>query len=439
MCVRVREFSFFVKRTSLLLGGILLFGLLLRLVLAPHPGYGFDLGTNQGWGKSVVFNGVGTAYEKQVDNTMIPNYPPLSVEVFGGAAWFYKLLSPEFTSGTTLYRIVIKLPFIFADLGMALALFFVVKKLRSERAGLLAALLFVLHPVAWFDSAVWGQSDILFSLLSFLAVVLLAKERFWIGGALVALALLTKVQAVIFLPIIGLLLLQKPWQLWKSLLGGLIATAVVTLPFALRGTLTSILDPYLSAAGFYPDLTFNAYNFWWSMFPDGAGGHKDHDVIVGFLTYRHAGLVVVSILYAVILWRLWRTLRTRKQVTLRIEAVLTASALCVFAFYLFSTEMHERYLFPLMVFGLPLAFLRRENMMPYVVASLCMFVNLLGVLPVTSIDRWFFSFFPGLDVFVASVSVFVFFLWLYRAWYAGLRPAHAFPWIDVRAFFRWRK
>jgi hypothetical protein len=72
----------FLKHPAFLLTLILLLGLGLRLSLAWHSGYEFDVGTNQGWGRSIVVNGFTTSYTEQVEGTMIPNYPPFSLLVF---------------------------------------------------------------------------------------------------------------------------------------------------------------------------------------------------------------------------------------------------------------------------------------------------------------------------------------------------------------------
>lgn len=415
-----------MKHPYLLLLNILLLGLCLRLGLALHKGYEFDVGTNQGWGRSVVENGLGTAYEKQVDGTMIPNYPPFSLAIFGASAYLYRLVSPDFAPHTPLFRIIIKLPAILADLSIAATIFFILKRVRGVKEGLLAALLFVVHPAVWFDSTVWGQTDVLFSLFAFFTVLALATERLWLAGALAALSLLTKVQVIMFFPLFAVLALRFPLRLYKPVIAGSAVIAALFLPFALEGTLRQAVDVMTHSVGFYTDLTVNAYNFWWSMFLDNGGGRHDTDAFMGALTYRQFGYLTVGMLYLIILWRLWRVLLTSSAGKVWVEASLTAGALCAYAFFVFSTEMHERYLFPLMVFGMPVAFLRRQYAVPYLLASVGFYFNMAGVINYTPVDTWFFQTFPAWDAFIGSLHVFVFFLWLHRALRLSLRPAVPF-------------
>lgn len=415
-----------MKNSTVLLINILLLGLVIRLGLALEKGYEFDMSSNQAWGRSVVVNGLGTAYEKQVDGYMTPNYPPLSLALFGGAAHIYRFLSPDFSRDTALYRILIKLPAILGDLVAAATLFYLLRGLRGTKEGLLAAFLFVIHPAVWFDSTVWGQTDILYSLLSFFTVLSLVSGRLWLSGVLATLALMTKTQAIIFFPLFFVLAACRPRKLYKPILTGIITIAAVLLPFALQGQMVKVWHVLVGSVGFYTDLTFNAYNFWWSMFA-GSGGHHDTDLFVWPLTFRLVGFLIVGLLYAIILWRLVRTLLSSGR-TSWMEPALTGGALCTYAFFLFSTEMHERYLFPLMLFGMPLALLRRDNVALYLFASIAFYFNLSGILPYTFLDKWFFTVFPGWDAFIASLHIFLFFLWLYRACHTSLKPQKPLNW-----------
>ncbi len=418
----------FLSRPAIALPLILLIGLALRLALAWHHGYEFDIATNQGWGKTVVLNGLSTSYTAQVDNTMIPNYPPFSLMIFGADAWVYYLLNPSLELGTMLFRYLIKLPAIFADLGAATALFFLFRKLRSARTGLLAALIFVLNPAVWFNSAVWGQTDSMFSLFAFLAVLALVRKQLWLGGILVALTVLTKVQGIIFLPVFFLLAIAHPKHMYKPVLSGLATTLLIMAPFILMGHFFEVVNVFTSSVGFYPTLGSNGYNFWWSMFMDSTGSVHDEDFMIGFITYRTAALTMVAICYAIVCWRLWRVLRTVKQQAQRTEAAIVAAGLCALAFFVFSTQMHERYLFPFIVFGSAMAFLRRGYAMPFALLSVCFFFNLAGVLPYTPVDKIFFQLFPAWDGFIASLTVFCCVLLISRSLSTSLKPAKALRW-----------
>jgi hypothetical protein len=88
-------------------------------------------------------------------------------------------------------------------------------------------------------------------------------------------------------------------------------------------------------------------------------------------------------------------------------------------FFLFSAEMHERYLFPYLAVGLPSIFLGAGPATLYILGSLFFWGNLLGILPFGSIDRALFAEFPAFDVFIACGQVTVFILgWVWTAGWA---------------------
>jgi hypothetical protein len=160
-CLSLLSFAAFLVLLSLLLffrarpavyllSGVLLGGLILRLFLSPHVGYSFDVGVNQGWAKSAALLGFASSYTEQVDGSMLPNYPPLSMHIFGTAGTVYRwAYIPGFDRFDPEFRTVIKLPGKIADLLTALLLFFVLARFRSRIAGVVGAEFYAFHPAVW--------------------------------------------------------------------------------------------------------------------------------------------------------------------------------------------------------------------------------------------------------------------------------------------------
>ena len=84
------------------------------------------------------------------------------------------------------------------------------------------------------------------------------------------------------------------------------------------------------------------------------------------------------------------------------------SALLSAAFFLFLTQMHERYLFPFVVFGVPLCFISKKVAAAYWGMVIAFTVNLMGIMPLTSIDKAAFREFDALDSFVAGTQMWMF-------------------------------
>lgn len=389
-----------------LLGGLLACGFLVRFAGAPLEGYSYDVTINQQWAKSAVELGMSRSYEEQTDDAMLPNYPPLGMMLFTGVGHVYEtVFSPGFDRFAPVFRVLIKLPAILADIVTALLLFFLLASAVSRRAGFIGAGVYALHPAVIYDSAVWGQVDSIFTLFIVASLLALTRQRWLLTGALAALAVLFKLQAIIVTPVL-LLFFLKGWRpALRIIFGGLLATGIVLLPFALTGGLDSIWRVYLHSVGYYPQLSYGAYNLWQALFDEDAG-RTNTEIFFWVLSYRQTGLLLFALaLLPFPLLRLKALLSERNPLLPFLYAALSA-----YAFFLLNTEMHERYLFPLMPLGLPLLFLGRGPAISYVIASVLFLLNLLGQLSFVPADKALFTLLPDLKSFIGAVHTCVFVL-----------------------------
>jgi hypothetical protein len=253
-------------RTPLLLVIILTLGVAARFAMAPAEGNGFDVGVNQGWARSAVQLGLAKSYSEQVDGNMLPNYPAFSLMIFAGMGHLYQAVwSPEFDHTDPVFRLFIKFPAMLADILTALLMFFLIRKWRGTNAGLIAAGLMAFHPVAIYNSAIWGQTDAIFTFFIAAGLAAFVWNRRIAAAALAVLGVFCKLQAVAVGPLFILLYLRSGW---KSILKGalaLIAVIVLVLvPYAIGGNLKGALNVYDDLVGYYPIVTSAAYNFWWT-------------------------------------------------------------------------------------------------------------------------------------------------------------------------------
>ena len=160
---------------------------------------------------------------------------------------------------------------------------------RAEGLALGAAALYVLNPVTWYDSALWGQTDSIGALVLLMGVAALVRGNSEGAALLGVLAALVKPQfGVVLIPLVAVVLLRRhllrpgsgprhvPWgparlrgwlarvQGWPRLVtSGVVALLtfhVLALPFGMG------IPDYLAlmgrtAAG-YEYLTVNAFNPW---------------------------------------------------------------------------------------------------------------------------------------------------------------------------------
>jgi dolichyl-phosphate-mannose-protein mannosyltransferase len=367
--------------TPLGLAALFALGLAIRLAIAPYIGYYDDLAEFQQWATRLDAVGTHAFYTHAHIQWESPGY--LYV------LWVLGKIS------TVPSYLLLKLPAIFADLGLAwAAATFAVRlapdslKARAPVRPLVAAAV-LFNPAVFAVSAVWGQIDSIPTLFLLSGMLLLftgPRTLRWEIAAflLFALSVAVKPQAVFVLPVLLYALYRRHLrrrrgrQLAAGALSiGAIGAASLGL-WAVSG-LAFGLDPVelfrfnRSWAALYPYTSVNAFNLWgvfgllWRH--DSSG---DQVVRVAGITAYHAGWLLFLLGVAVVLWRVDRAL-ARGADEARVYSAATF-ALGVVAFVVL-TRMHERYLFFSLLCLAPLVFVRRLRY-GYVALSALYFLNL---------------------------------------------------------------
>jgi Gpi18-like mannosyltransferase len=395
------------------LAAILTVGFLVRVAVSNSEGNTFDVGVNQGWGKSAVHFGIARSYEEQLDGNMLPNYAPFIVMLFTGMAHINELARDPFQSADV-FRLLIKLPGILADIMAAALFYFAISHWKDKKMGLVAASIVSLHPAAIYNSAVWGQTDSVYAFFVAATIFAFYKKHFFLAGMMLSMGLLSKMQAVYALPLIGILFLRStPRAVIHGALGFSTATLLIFSPFLLEGNLQKVLGVYVNSVGFYPVVSSAAYNFWWTLFGDSAGSINDTDTAIWPLNYRQIGLALFGLSYAYALYVGWGHLKNLPKSKVALPYAFTVAAFLAHAFFMLNTEMHERYLFPLVFMGIPMAFFSAHAAVVYASISGLYFMNLLGWLPASWVDKALYSSFPTLDVVIAVLQTVLLFHFAY--------------------------
>ena len=351
-------------------------GLAIRLFLAPLPGHTGDLSINQSWMDSAVLLGVADSFDHQVEMKYPPNHGPVEIYLYYASGRLYqKFISPQYDIVQPANRIFLKFPAILADLWICVLLFIIFRKTRSNAAGLLAAAVYALQPAAIYTSAFWGQTDSIWVAFVLSAFVALDRNWYSTASACVLIACLHKPQAMIFLPLFAFVF---PWRLHDILraLNAVAATlAILLLPFYFHGNLPSGIRVISTAFIVRGELSVNAYNFWWILFGPAARAIQPRELLLPFISYHTVGTALFLGIYGSILLALRKRLRGQSHD--RIEVILVAGSIIASAFFLFSTSIHERYLFPFLLFGMPFLFRGRKGALLYIIISLVFLFNLI--------------------------------------------------------------
>ncbi len=214
---------------------LLLLGLALRLIIAyvlvPGSGFPSDLGSFRGWSSQLVAQGPIGFY----DRAGFLDYPPVYL-IF---LWVQGLIFSPFGG---IDDQSIKLIPIFTDLALAWVVFVMTQELgASRRRAVCAAAIVLFNPITWFNSAIWGQADVVGSLFMLLGLRELLRDRRELAAALAVVAALTKIQLGILGVLVGFVILRRslapregrpdPGRVLTSIASGLAAGALVCLPF----------------------------------------------------------------------------------------------------------------------------------------------------------------------------------------------------------------
>ncbi len=357
--------------------------LFVHLFFMPAPGWEADVARNGAWMRAGVESGFAHAEEKVRAIGPIGPYPPGYLYLLTASAGLWGLFSggavPD--NGTLAMLFVVKLPHALADLGGALLLYLLAASYVDRRRALLVAAGYAYNPAMIYDSAVWGQADSLLPFFVLPAAWAVCRRRPTLGFALAMSALLVKLQAVIFVPVLGLVALQVcgAAATIRALGTAALIPLVCFLPFFAAHVMEDQIKWYLGASGLYPFISMNAYNVWWLV-----GGISSPDIPdmlrVGnaMLTYHALGSIMLGTATSLILWRLWRVLARPDGD--KLPAVVEACALQAMAFYLFPTQMHERYIVLALLFLAAICIWRPRAWWLYGSCSAAVLVSLASTL-----------------------------------------------------------
>ncbi len=391
---------------------LLLVGLLLRLVLAyvllPSSGFESDIATFSAWAAQLAQTGPGSFYA----TAGFADYPPGYMYVLWLVGVLGHILAPlAGNDANAAIAALIKIPPILCDIAIGYVLYRIVKSWRGDRPdanrlALIAAAVYLFNPVTWYDSAIWGQTDAVGTLVVLLTVWALIRGNSEGAAVLAVIAALVKPQfGVVALPLVGIVLLRRhifrpddqphnpvllpqrmrgwfeyergPWRIVSSAVVSLIVLLLVITPFGLD--LIGFARLMAQTAAGYQYLTVNAYNPWAMIGSDGnqplafgGGWSPDTVPLLGPIPGFAIGTLFLAVGFALGLARVaWRDDR---------RSIVLVTLVLALGFFMLPTRVHERYMFPIFAFLPLMAILSRRWAAATVVLAIAAFINMHGVL-----------------------------------------------------------
>lgn len=271
-----------------------------------------------------------------------PNaYPPGSIYPL----WVSGILAHRLEPRVSGVLVLMKAPTLLCSFILAIVLFMWVSEWMNARQAFAAMLLFALNPALIYDSVIWGQSEVQYTLPMILSFVLIMRKKIALGWALAALAVLVKPQAAPLIPVLAIYTLcEAKASQWVAALGAIAAVVVVTvLPFQVGHSVDWMMHVYRDLAGRYPLASAGAFNLYALL----GGWQADDSAGFGVLSYFTVGVVLLLALYCLVAWMIWRDRQFKR--------MLLAAFMALFGAFLLATRMHERYEYAALVFLVPLA------------------------------------------------------------------------------------
>jgi len=351
------------KFLSLPIIGSIAVAVYLRWYLFLKPGYAFDLGQFIKWTRFILDNGFFNLYSS-ANIATVDNYPPVIPLLTSAWFKFSSVLQLSFNDIENT-----KLIFTLVEIILLIIVSTIVVKSNARHKYVLLALT-IISPALALVTTGWGQAEAVFVLLILLAFVT-AEKMSVLSVFILLLSLLTKPQAI---PAVGIYFLYLFFKdgLKKAAISLGIFLAMFAAAYLLFYSIgkISLIELFTGSVGFYKNLSLNAFNLWWMIY--GRETWNIVDKVSGQFDYKTLGLTIFVIFELPALYYL-----TKAKKIADVALVLGYTYLC---FFVFPTEIHERYLYPAVVFLGIAAVLDKQLFYSYILVSVTFILNILAVL-----------------------------------------------------------
>lgn len=309
------------KKTDIFVAFVIV-GVIIRLVFGYfYFGHNTDVNDFLSWSDMLFKGGISSFYA----SNSFTDYPPGYMYVL----WLVGFLKNTLNLSKNASVLLVKLPAIAADIAGAVILKNYLPKENSA-----AAVLLLFNPTAILNSSVWGQTDSVFVLFLVISIIALTKKnplRAYIGFAA---AVIIKPQSCMYAPLYIYFLAEgikskNAKTHFKAIGISFAAVIVLILPFGVK----NVISQYIATLSSYPYATVNAFNIWASL---GLNWCKLSPTVTA------AGIFFTASTATAAFYMLRGNDNTKY--------FRTALFICMSVFML-SVKMHERYLYPAMIFA----------------------------------------------------------------------------------------
>ena len=343
-------------------------------VIIPTSGHPWDNFCWAEWSNYIHLNGLGNVFFSSTDYLPLYHY---ILKIYSAMQ-----ASSEEIYANTRYLKIFTLVFHF------ITGYFIYRIIKRENenwdTALVNTFFYLLNVAVLYNVIIWGQVDIILACFVFISVYYAIRHQSILSIAFLLLALNFKLHAVIFIPVVGLLLLPRMilcFSFKKLILGCVILTALqylILLPFLINGSAENIPAVITGSVGKYAVISAYAFNIWYLLLSGDLFNTTDTTLVFG-LSYKNWGLVLFLIMSTAALWPLlksvYKSLLTKTINDIALDKIILICALIPLLFFYFNTQMHERYSHPALAFLITYSILKKRPLLS-IIASVAYFLNL---------------------------------------------------------------
>ncbi len=379
---------------------LIIIALAIRLILLFSTSYHPDLGNHLDWGNRFWQYGPSNFYHQSIWSVSWPNQPLGTIYLFAFIAkinqtlfsffWYLNTHIPLFPSNLipllekNLHIWLVKLPFIGSDLGSGILVYYLLKKKYKRAAA--AAAFFLLNPALIYNSAVWGQTDSLINFLALASLYFLDQKKPSLALFLLLISFLFKFSLTIFLPAFLIYYLKS-----KPKLSSIILTLTIFLSFSFLLALpfSQSTNPLIWLFNISRDrvlagqggmLNGNAFNLWAIIY--GIDLSLKESITLLGLSASQIGKLIFAVFSLPVIIKIYFLPKFKN--------LIYSYFLISYTAFLFLTNMHERYLYPVFIPFIILLFFHPKifKTKDYLLLSLIHLLNLFNL--------WFYPSLPFL-------------------------------------------
>ncbi len=348
--------------------GIIILGIFIRIILLTLPSFKIDMTDWQAWASRLVEVSPIHFYATNYFSDYFPGY--LYMLWFIGKS--FTIFFPHTSIFSLGFEFYLKFFTNLFDLATAYYIYKIISNYKKSLS-LLSAALYLANPALIFNSSVWGQVDgILTFFMVYSCYCLVELKRTYRFSIASTLSTLVKPQGLAIFPITLIYLLTNfKYKKYFGLLFIPTLLIIFSLPFFLKDPILGLFHLFQNSTNTYPYTSMFSYNFW-----SFAGWWIPDTTKLFGVSYQILGIILYFISLLLITLPLFKNKTYNNNLLFYF-----ACALASFAFFLFLTRIHQRYLFPFFAFLLISTFIMNSLKLKvlYLILSLIHFINLLFV------------------------------------------------------------